>query len=195
MTIESPQVHPQASTPLADAQQQTENWVRRFIVKYNICPFARPDLDAGNMRYCVAQSAELEQILMAVIEECGHMDAHPELSTSLFIIPQGVEQFDDYLDLLDIATALLEAQGYDGVYQLASFHPDYCFDGVAPDDASNYTNRAPLPVLHIIRESALAEALKGYQDPEAIPERNIQFTRRKGGNFFELLLEGCRRPS
>ncbi|MCF1428103.1 MAG: DUF1415 domain-containing protein [Shewanella sp.] len=179
---------------LASPQQQTENWVRRLIVKYNICPFARPDLEAGNMRYCVTQSRELESVLMGLIAECLFMDKHPQLNTSLFIVPEGFERFDDYLELLDIANALLKAQGYDGVYQLASFHPDYCFDGQDEADAANYTNRAPLPVLHIIRESALSEALLGYRNPESIPRRNIQFTRRKGADFFATILQGCRWP-
>lgn len=184
---------PQAALSQTQARQQIANWVRSFIVKYNICPFARPDLDADNMRYCVVDTQDLEQVLMALVQECVFMDANPQINTSLFIIPEGFEQFDDYLDLLDIATALLAAQGYEGTYQLASFHPDYCFEGEDEADAANYTNRAPLPVLHIIRESALAEALAGYQDPEAIPERNIQFTRRKGANFFELILQKCRQ--
>ena len=183
---------PQSRVTPDAAQMQIANWVRSFIVKYNICPFARPDLDANNMRYCVAQSEDLEQVLMALVEECLFMDSHPHINTSLFIIPNGFEQFDDYLDLLDIANALLSAQGYEGTYQLASFHPDYCFEGEDESDAANYTNRAPLPVLHIIRESALADALAGYKDPESIPERNIQFTRRKGANFFELILQGCK---
>ncbi|MCL1036773.1 DUF1415 domain-containing protein [Shewanella submarina] len=183
---------PQSKSAADVAQQQIANWVRSFIVKYNICPFARPDLDANNMRYCVAHSSDLETVLMSLVEECVFMDSNPQVNTSLFILPEGFEQFDDYLDLLDIANALLQAQGYEGTYQLASFHPDYCFEGEEESDAANYTNRAPLPVLHIIRESALAAALAEYKDPESIPERNIQFTRRKGANFFELILQACK---
>ncbi len=90
-----------------------------------------------------------------------------------------------------IANALIEKQGYEGIYQLASFHPDYCFEGVEQDDASNYTNRSPYPMLHLIREASLEKVLAHYPDPEKIPVRNIAYTQEMGQASLQHLLDSC----
>jgi len=99
--------------------------------------------------------------------------------------------FDDYLDFLGLAEALLSDQGYEGIYQLASFHPDYSFEEAALDDAANYTNRSPYPMLHLLRESSLEQAIAHYPDPENIPERNIALTRELGLTKMKTLLAAC----
>lgn len=174
--------------------EQTENWVRQVIVKYNLCPFARREVERGSIRYVVADTHKPAAVLETLIAECRLLDQHPEIETTLFIIPRGFEGFYPYLDLVDAAEEALVEQGYEGQYQLASFHPDYCFDGEPQDDAANYTNRSPYPTLHILREASLEQALANYDDPESIPERNIAFTRRKGGDFFAQLLARCFKP-
>ncbi|MFT6987294.1 MAG: hypothetical protein ACJAT7_003148 [Psychromonas sp.] len=168
----------------------TENWVKQVIVKYNICPFARQEVDRGSVRYTVAQG-EIEELLVALIKECQYLEAHSDTETTLFIMPYSVPVFDDFLDLLDLANDLLFEQGFEGVYQLASFHPDYCFAGEAQNDPANYTNRSPYPTLHLIREASMEIALKNHPDPDAIPQRNIEFSRKKGAEFFANLLAGC----
>jgi hypothetical protein len=70
--------------------------------------------------------------------------------------------FLDYNDFLDNADAAIEALDLQGILQVASFHPDYQFDGVAADDASNYTNRA-CPTLHLLREDSVARAVDVYR--------------------------------
>lgn len=172
---------------------EMENWVERVIMKYNICPFARQEVMSDTIRYQVIENKKLDHVLTALIDECQFLDAHPELETTLFILPQGFEGFYLYLDLVDIANDLLIEQGYEGVYQLASFHPDYCFDDEPLDSAANYTNRAPYPTLHIIREESMEKALAQYNDPESIPERNIAFAERKGSEFFVKLLQSCKQ--
>lgn len=171
--------------------QQTQNWVERVIMKYNICPFARREVERGSIRYAVIDQSKMHMVLEALITECQLLDENPALETTLFIIPRGFEGFYPYLDLVDLANDLLIEQGYEGVYQLASMHPDYCFDGEPMDEPSNYTNRSPYPVLHIIRESSMEQALAEYNEPETIPERNIEFSQRKGSDFFAKLLSEC----
>ncbi|ABV36103.1 protein of unknown function DUF1415 [Shewanella sediminis HAW-EB3] len=178
-------------TELKAIAQHTQNWVERVIMKYNICPFARREVERRSIRYAVIDEAKMHNVLEALITECQHLDAHPEIETTLFIVPRGFEGFYPYLDLVDISNDLLIEQGYEGVYQLASFHPDYCFDGEAMDDPSNYTNRSPYPTMHIIRETSMEQALANYDDPESIPERNIEFSQKKGCDFFAKLLSGC----
>ena len=166
-------------------------WVERFIVKYNICPFARAELEKQAIRYAVIEESAPEQALLALVDECRRLDEMPAIATTLAIFPGLLDDFDDYLDFLAIAEQLLIQQGYEGIYQLASFHPNYCFDGSDEDDAANYTNRAPYPTLHIIREDAMALALSTYLKPEKIPERNIEFTRRMGNEKLQAVLASC----
>jgi hypothetical protein len=167
----------------------TQNWLTSFIIAYNICPFAKQVHDNGRIRYRVEEKANLEHCLETLIAECQHLDNTAECETTLLILPNACADFDDFLDLLAIAEQLLQDQGYEGIYQLASFHPDYCFADSATDDAANYTNRSPYPMLHIIREASLEQALRGYEHPEQIPERNIELTRKMGLQKLQSLLD------
>lgn len=121
----------------------------------------------------MADAADLEELLHELVAECRRLDAEPGIATTLLIAPAGMEDFDDYLDWLELAERLLDDLGYRGIYQLASFHPDYVFDGVEAADPANATNRSPYPMLHILREAELERALASYPDPESIPERNM----------------------
>lgn len=125
------------------------------------------------MRYALAESSDLEGLLHALVAECQRLDADASIATTLLIAPSGMDDFDDYLDWVELSERLLDDLGYAGVYQLASFHPDYVFDGVEADDPANATNRSPAPMLHLLREAELEKALASYPDPEAIPERNM----------------------
>lgn len=167
---------------------QTQAWVQRLIVKYNICPFARKELERSSIRYEVFNSADFEATLDKLVSEFRVLDEDETVATTLLMLPT-YESFDDFLDLIAIAEQLLSMSGYDGIYQLAHFHPDYCFAGEEANDAANYTNRAPQPTLHILREEAMSEALANTESPEAIPQRNIEFARRKGAVFFEQILK------
>jgi hypothetical protein len=171
--------------------QQTRAWVSDFIIAHNICPFARKELERGGIHYEVFQEHRVEETLTGFIELCQLLDKNGDIGTALFILPSSFIGFNDYLDLLDMANALLIKQGYEDVYQLASFHPDYCFEGADCDDASNYTNRSPYPMLHIIREDALEKALEKYPNPESIPERNIAYCRKLGKTALANILQDC----
>ncbi len=170
--------------------EQTQRWVQQLIVKYNICPFARREVERKSIRYVVAEQPDIASVLQQLLDEAKYLDETPETETTLFILPQGFEGFHGFLDLVDMADALLIEEGYEGVYQLAHFHPDYCFDGEPQDDPANYTNRSPFPTLHLLREASLEKAIEQYDDPESIPERNIEFCRRKGAEFFVKILNG-----
>ena len=172
---------------------QTKKWLSTFIIPHNICPFAKREFDNERIHYEVVNEKKVEQNLEALILACHQLDTDTSIETSLVIYPQGLDNFDDYLDFLEIANALMEKQGYEGVYQLASFHPSYCFEGVAADDASNFTNRSPYPMLHLIREESLEKVLSQYPNPEKIPERNIEYTREMGREVLEALLLDCKK--
>jgi hypothetical protein len=165
-----------ASAPLAS----TRAWIETFVVAHDICPFAGRELARDTIRCVEVEAGDWEAVLLRLIQECQRLDDEPGIETTLLVLTGGVEDFDDYLDLLAIAEALMVEQGYEGVYQLASFHPDYCFEDAEPDDPANFTNRSPWPMLHLLREASVEQAVAHHADPEAIPERNIAEMRQLG---------------
>lgn len=159
-----------------DVELQTRNWLQQVVIGLNLCPFAsKPYLD-NQVRIAVSDCTEEACLLDDLLNELQYLDGHDaqEVETTLLVIPGMLTDFYDYNDFLDSAEAALEDGGWTGTYQIASFHPRYQFAGTAPEDAENLTNRAPYPILHLIREASLEKALKHYPDPEMIPERNIE---------------------
>ena len=172
-----------------DAISQTKKWLSGFIIEHNICPFAKCEYDNDSIHYEVVLSDKLENQLQELIYSCEQLDNNEAIETSLLILPNGLSDFDDFLDFLELSNNLMHQQGYEGVYQLASFHPQYCFEGVESDDASNFTNRSPYPMLHLIREASLEKVLAHYPNPEDIPSRNIEYTRELGSAALQQLLK------
>jgi hypothetical protein len=160
--------------------QHTKNWLEHVIIKYNFCPFAKKEYLNNSIRYVINESSNTAEILHALVDEFLFLDQHPDTETTLLIIPKGFNDFDNFLDLIEIANALLEERHYRGIYQLATFHPDYCFQGADDNDPANYTNRAPYPILHLLRENSLEHAIANHPDPEGIPERNIAYAQELG---------------
>ncbi|OUS26365.1 hypothetical protein A9Q98_10995 [Thalassotalea sp. 42_200_T64] len=163
---------------------QCKQWLEKIIIGLNFCPFAKKEFVQNTIAYSVFTNVDMETALQGVIEECQCLDENPEMETSLLIYPDNFQYFEDYLDLVHFAEQLLIREGYEGVYQIASFHPDYYFAGVDEDDDSNYTNRSPFPILHLIKEESLAKAVKAHPDAAGIPDKNIEVCQQKGGNFF-----------
>lgn len=170
---------------------QTQNWLQSVVIGLNICPFAQKEYQLGRIAYRVIETDLIEGCLETFIDECQALDNDITIGTSLLIYPNAFQVFDDYLDFLYLAETLLNEQGYEGTYQLASFHPEYCFEGSSYYDAANYTNRSPYPMLHLIREADIEKALKNFPNPEQIPTRNIELTRKLGKIKMQALLESC----
>ncbi|SOC54276.1 hypothetical protein SAMN05421509_103280 [Chromohalobacter canadensis] len=177
----------------ADIIAMTRAWVANFVVAHDVCPFAGREVRRNSLRYVVANDDDPEHLLHTLIEECHRLDAEPAIETTLMILPEGLADFDDYLDLLGVADALLEAEGYAGIYQLASFHPDYVFEGVAASDPANYTNRSPWPMWHLLRERSVEAAVANHPAPESIPEDNVAALREIGSAALAEQWAACRR--
>mgnify|MGYP001033396504 CR=1 FL=1 len=175
----------------AEIIKHCQQWVSEVIVGLNFCPFAKSVVVNDSVRYKLVNDRDMAACLMALNDEMNRLIADETVETTLMVFPVGFESFEGYLDLLDIANELLIDEGHEGTFQLASFHPDYCFDGQPYDDAANYTNRSPYPILHIIREESLEKALAGVLNPEDIPNRNIEFARNKGLDEMKSLLDFC----
>lgn len=154
--------------------EHTMNWVRTFIIGYNLCPFAKKAVQEQSLRMAVSVVQKKEQALEALMAEIHLLDENPQIETTLLVFAQAFKDFFTYLDLVDLAEQLLHDLEYEGMYQLATFHPDYYFADTDPIDVSNYTNRSPYPMIHILREERVEKAIKAYGDTSSIPEKNIQ---------------------
>ncbi len=167
---------------------QTAQWLEEVVIGFNFCPFARREFDSGRVRYRVVDGRKIKPLIAALLEELHLLDGHEEVETTLLIFSNGMGDFYDYLGFLELAQLALEDVGYEGVFQLASFHPEYVFEGEDFDDASNYTNRSPLPMIHLIRETSIERAVAAHRDVDSIPERNQKLAREKGAKFWQTFL-------
>jgi hypothetical protein len=179
--------------PAEQALAETRCWVEKIVVELNLCPFAAAPMKGDRIRYvhCAEQDEEgIYRALLMEMEALLELD-ETETETSLFVVPAGLEDFEDYLDFFVTAEGVIPEAGLEGILQLASFHPDYCFEGAGADDPANYTNRSPHPMFHLIREAPLARALENYPDPEVIPERNMALLRELGLAEMRQRLAAC----
>ncbi|HEY4001661.1 MAG TPA: DUF1415 domain-containing protein [Candidatus Xenobia bacterium] len=174
--------------------ERTRKWIIDVVVACNFCPFAAREVARDSIHYEVEESPDSMVCLQAFHRECARLDDLQQVETTLLILPNAVPALDDYLDLVGEAEDLIEREGYEGVYQVASFHPLYRFADAPLDDPANYTNRSIYPMLHLLREDRVEAALLRHSHPEEIPPRNIEFARQKGLAWMEALRESCRLP-
>ena len=166
-------------------------WVEELVVGLNLCPFAGRELVRNRVRFVVTDATTEEQLLAALETELALLNDDAAVETTLLIHPSVLQDFFDYNQFLDTAERLLVQTDLEGVYQIASFHPDYQFAGTAAGDAENFTNRSPYPLLHILREASLARSIAAYPDVEQIPARNIEQMRSLGREKLQSLIQGC----
>jgi hypothetical protein len=174
-----------------DIIAQTKKWIADVVIGCNFCPFASVPYKKGSIHYAVEYSTDLNSSLQALMLECQRLDEDESIETILLIFPEAFADFDDYLHMVEMAEELMDDQDYEGIYQVASFHPDYRFADSMEDDPANYTNRSVYPMLHLLREESLEKAIDSHPDVEGIPERNIEFARGKGLAFMKLLRDTC----
>jgi uncharacterized protein len=149
-------------------------WLNSVVIGLNLCPFSIKPVRENRVRFQVSHAINEESLLVDLTLEMELLDrtSCAEMETSLLIVPYALQDFFAYNQFLIWAEAHVKRNGWKGVYQLASFHPQYCFAGAELDAVENLTNRAPYPILHIIREQSLAAALEYVENVERIPERN-----------------------
>ena len=169
---------PQSFFNLDNSRQQfittTQNWVKDFVLKLNLCPFAHVPFKEDKIRYTLADQATLEEQMIHYWKEIELIEklGRAEISNTLIIFPNSLQTFDEYLGFLDLANELLEKQNMDNQFQLASFHPDYLFGDSPPDDVKHHTNRSPFPMIHILRVDEVEEAIEMHPDTDKIPDTN-----------------------
>ncbi len=155
--------------------QQVDQWLNDVVIGLNLCPFAAKPQRNKQIKIFVSEASQeealLEDILLQLIELSN---TEPEkLETTLVVVPNMLQDFWDYNFFIDWVEGLIKQQDWEGIFQVATFHPDYCFGGSEPEDDENLTNRSPYPVFHLIREESMEKVLKHYPDPESIPDTNI----------------------
>lgn len=160
------------------------DWVDNVIIGEQFCPFAKVPREKGSIKLHICTSKKIADILETIAQECKFLDDNASTETTLIACSQALYKFDDYLDVLDMANSLLEDLGYMGTYQLASFHPEYQFEGEPADSTSHFTNRSIVPIFHLIREASITLALQFVDNPDDIPLRNIDHASSLGRDFF-----------
>ncbi|WP_440879021.1 DUF1415 domain-containing protein [Vibrio natriegens] len=155
--------------------QQVDQWLNDVVIGLNLCPFAAKPQRNKQIKIFVSEASQeealLEDILLQLIELSN---TEPEkLETTLVVVPNMLDDFWDYNLFIDWVEGLIKQQNWEGIFQVATFHPDYCFGGAEPEDDENLTNRSPFPIFHLIREESMEKVLKHYPDPESIPDTNI----------------------
>lgn len=172
-----------------------KHWINAVIIGLNFCPFAKKDMERQTVHYFVSQTVQISPSLNELLEQLTYLEQQPEIQTALLIFQHGFGEFDEYLELVEYANGLIQQGGYSGIYQLATFHPNYCFADESADDPANYTNRSPYPILHILRESSVEQVLKHYPQPEQIPINNINKARQLGSAYIERLMKNNKTPT
>jgi hypothetical protein len=170
------QSHTNQEQHLDQITRDVERWLKNIVVGLGLCPFAATPLTKGLIRLAVYPGKDLENLLLFVEQEFQRLEQTDpsDIETTLVIAANCLEDFYDYNQYLDVVDSLIAANDWQGVYQVASFHPNYQFAGTEPDDRENLTNRAPAPIFHLLREASLEAALNRYPNPDRIPEKNIE---------------------
>jgi hypothetical protein len=166
-----------------------QTWLERAVIGLNLCPFAKAVHVKGQIHYAVCHVTDAEALRKALAAELDALMAEDAAvrDTTLLIVPDMLADFLDFNDFLAEADDLLDELGLEGTVQIASFHPDYQFGGTAPGDITNYTNRAPYPTLHLLREDSVERAVEAFPEAEAIFERNMQTLETLGQAGWEAL--------
>jgi hypothetical protein len=170
---------------------ETAHWIEAVVIGLDLCPFARRSIDAGGLRVKVSNATTHGELAEIFLAELHHLESAngASIDSTLIVHPRVLQDFVPFNDFLAIAEALLEKEGFAGKFQLASFHPAYCFEGVDPDAIGNFTNRSPYPMLHLLRESSLSRAIDAHPDPESIPASNITRLEALGMEALRRLLD------
>jgi len=162
--------------------EQTKLWIKKVVIGLNLCPFAAHPFRSEKIKYLLEETDNLEKLTATLVEELLFLNnVKPnEVETSFIIFPNALEDFLDYNDYLSVVDDVLKDLELEGIIQVASFHPDYQFAGESKDAPSNYVTRSPFPMLHLLRESSVTQAIESYPSVEQIPKDNIKTMNELG---------------
>lgn len=164
-------------------------WLERAVIGLNLCPFAKAVYVKDQVHFAGTLAQDAEAILQDFARELDALAATDasQRDTTLLVIPQGMEDFYTFNDLAGRAERMVRKRGLEGEIQVAHFHPRFVFAGTDEADITNFTNRAPWPTLHLLRESSIDRAVAAFPDASAIYEANMEAMRRLGPEGWEAL--------
>lgn len=175
----------------------TRCWLEDVVIGLNLCPFAKAVLVKQQLRLVVCEATATDEIARCLSDELTyllHTDAQV-VDTTLIVVPNALQQFAAYLDFLDLADTIIDGLRLRGTFQIASFHPAYQFADTSPEDVTNFTNRSPYPMLHLLREASVAAAVAPLANPDEIYERNQETMRRLSPEALAKAFPYLRRKS
>ena len=172
-----------------DVLEKTRRWLEKAVIGLNLCPFAKAVYVKNQVRLVVSKARHADDLLEELDRELDLLVATPaeELDTTLLIHPTLFADFLDFNDFLEVADGVVAEHALEGVIQLASFHPQFQFEGTEPDDIGNYTNRAPFAILHLLREESVERAVHAFPEAEAIFEENMRTLEKLGHTGWKAL--------
>jgi len=174
-----------------DVIQCVQQWLNQVVIGHNFCPFAKKELVSDRIRYFVSSAEKEKNLLEDLGAELELLNRDQSIETTLLVMPNILKNFQDYNQFLNYADDLIQELDLHGVYQIASFHPNYQFSNTAPSDVENYTNRSPYPILHLLREESLEKAIASYPNVDDIPSQNIKRLRGLGETELNKLILHC----
>jgi hypothetical protein len=170
--------------------QATQSWVQNMVIGLNLCPFAKPTVDAQRLHYVVSEARSEKALFKDFTDALWDLKDH-DISvreTTLLIAPWALHDFYDFNDFVGLCEDAIEDLALDGEFQVASFHPQFQFDGTQSDDVENYTNRAPYPTLHLLREASIDRAVAVMPDTDEIYRTNIRTLQKMGLAAIQALM-------
>ncbi|MBA2673626.1 DUF1415 domain-containing protein [Ramlibacter sp.] len=175
--------------------EATRRWLERAVIGLNLCPFAKAVVVKQQVHFAVSYARDVPGVLEDLGRELDALLAcvPQQRDTTLLIVPHGFDDFLDFTALVQPAQRLLRKRRLEGVLQLAEFHPRYVFAGNEDDDPGNRTNRAPYPILHLLREDSIDRAVSAFPDPADIYEANVATLERLGAEGWAALDVGPAR--
>jgi len=164
------------ATPDPAPTARVTRWIEEAVIGLRLCPFATSPWRAGQVRVALSEARSAEDAVKDALDEAfALLEAEPEaVATTLVVFPDALDDFEAFLDAAATVEHILEQAGARGVLQVATFHPRFRFEDTAPDDLGNWTNRAPFPIMHLLREAQLSEAIDAFPDTATIPEDNVR---------------------
>ena len=169
-----------------------KNWLKHTVIGLQLCPFAKSVFDADKISYTVSDTENAEALMLQLHEEFKRLDDTPEIETTLVIVPQQLFDFESFNQTLDAIDDMLKQYGWSGVFQVASFHPQYQFADTQIDDRENWTNRSPYPIFQILRESSIELAIENFPTIADLPQENIKRMNALSSQVFAQVLEASR---
>ena len=154
--------------------ESTQLWINKMVVGLGLCPFASKVMTQNEILFSATSSSDFKTLTTLLIQQAEHiLNDNNKESTAIIVIEKGLESFLDYLELIHQLEDYLEENKLAEDIQIASFHPEYQFAETKTTDITNYTNRSPYPLIHLLKCEDVTAAIESHPDIHSVPTDNI----------------------